>query len=194
MSALRCFVAIPLDARCRQWAVKAHSLFEELAPDWSDEKWVATSNLHVTVLFLGQIAEGALPDLATDIASEISGHGTFSLTLSRLTARPGVRRARMLWAACTDDDGGFTDLARAVKRGSARSVTDGDGREQVPHVTLCRARDRRAIAEGVIEQVNDVLCPSRPTMSVPSVSLFTSRLAPRGPEYQQIATWRLRGE
>ncbi len=194
MSEVRCFVGIPLDEQAVNWVARAHALLVDRAPGWSDEKWVTPSNLHVTVRFLGSIPSDQLPELESRIAVAADGLCSFDLALSAVVARPSSRRCRMLWAACEDASGGFADLAAAVRRGSEGTGPEGDGRVQVPHVTLCRARRVRAMSDEVIMQVNGVLDGSRPTMSVPSFSLFTSRLAPRGPEYQQIATWRLRGE
>jgi len=194
VSTLRCFVGIPLDAEAAQWASEARRLIEELAPGWVSEKWVPVRNLHVTLQFLGAVEEAALAPLEIAIGNETAGLSAFTLELTGVAARPSPRRSRMLWGACTDTDGGFSRVVRAVERGSARLGIGGDMREQAPHITLCRARTRRSIPDVVIAQVNEALGESRRSMSVPSYSLFTSRLAPRGPEYQQIATWRLRGE
>jgi 2'-5' RNA ligase len=194
VSSLRCFVGIPLDDGARSWCAQAQELLAAAAPGWAHEKWVDASNLHVTVRFLGQIDEEKLPTMADGIGASLRHLGVFDLEITRVAARPSPRRVRLLWAACSDPSGGFAYLARAVTGATKDFVAIADEREPVPHVTLCRARGHRTISADVLSQVNGVLEETSPTMSVPSVSLFSSRLAPRGPEYQQIATWRLRGE
>lgn len=194
MSEVRCFLGIPLDDEAIQWVARARVLLLQSAPAWSGEKWVTPSNLHVTVRFVGAIPEAELRALSDRFAVVAEGLGAFELGLSAVVARPSPYRCRMLWASCEDASGGFADLAGAVMLGSEGHVHHAEKRVQVPHVTLCRARGHRSIADEAIEQVNGVLDRRRTTMSVPSFSLFSSRLAPRGPEYQQIVTWRLRGE
>jgi len=151
-------------------------------------------NLHVTVRFLGDIESQILAETTDVLGSHVETVPRFSLEVSEVVARPNARRCRMLWAACQDSSGGFSALVGAVETACASLGIEGDPKTQVPHITLARARKHRSIAGGALERVNDAVGPTRPTMSVPSVSLFVSRLAPRGPEYETVATWRLWGE
>jgi len=194
VSGTRCFIGLALDATAREWMVAARTRVIAEAPEWADEKWVKESNLHVTVRFLGNIADQDLPMLIERLGCELRDVPRFTLGVLGVVAKPNRRRCRMLWTSCTDSSGGFSALNAAINVACSAEGVPGDERPQTPHVTLCRARRNKTIPSGVLERVNASLESARLAMSEPSVSLFTSRLAPRGPEYEAIATWCLRGE
>lgn len=191
---MRCFVGIALEPVLREQVVSTARMLNDSDPSWQSEKWVAEENLHVTVRFLGEVEEDALAGLVHAVGCEIDACAPFELRAHRIVARPSGGRCRMLWLGCDDPLGSFRALAAAVARATAIAGAEGDSRVQTPHVTLCRARRPKRFAASALLHVNDVLSGEPIKMSVAAVSLFSSRLAPRGPEYRIVTTWRLRGE
>lgn len=194
MSGLRCFVGVPLPACIADPVLRACSAVKRTDRSWSDEKWVAPENLHLTLEFLGTLPESSLPDLRAALGAAVVVLPRFELPFSGLAAAPGSRRARMLWATFLDPDGACARLAEAIERAALPFGVEAETRAFRPHVTLCRARRPHAVSDQALLAATDALEGAPEFMSVPSVSLFSSRLTPRGPIYTEIDTWRMRGD
>jgi RNA 2',3'-cyclic 3'-phosphodiesterase len=105
---------------------------------------IGPEKLHLTLKFLGNVAEDDLSRVAQALEPLRERHEPFEVSISGFGAFPSERKARILWAGV----GEGSEPLRAV----ALSVEDllepaGFGREQrpyVPHLTLGRARGRQA--------------------------------------------------
>jgi RNA 2',3'-cyclic 3'-phosphodiesterase len=105
---------------------------------------IGPEKLHLTLKFLGNVAEDDLSRVAQALEPLRQRHEPFEVSISGFGAFPSERKARILWAGV----GEGSEPLRAV----ALSVEDllepaGFGREQrpyVPHLTLSRARGRQA--------------------------------------------------
>ena len=109
---------------------------------------IGPEKLHLTLKFLGNVAEDDLNRVAQALKPLRERHEPFEVSTSGFGAFPSERKARILWAGV----GEGSEPLRAV----ALSVEDllepaGFGREQrpyVPHLTLGRARGRQAKLDG----------------------------------------------
>jgi 2'-5' RNA ligase len=109
---------------------------------------IGPEKLHLTLKFLGNVAEDDLSRVAQALEPLRGRHEPFEVSISGFGAFPSERKARILWAGV----GEGSEPLRAV----ALSVEDllepaGFGREQrpyVPHLTLGRARGRQAKLDG----------------------------------------------
>jgi RNA 2',3'-cyclic 3'-phosphodiesterase len=109
---------------------------------------IGPEKLHLTLKFLGNVAEDDLSRVAQALEPLRERHEPFEVSISGFGAFPSERKARILWAGV----GEGSEPLRAV----ALSVEDllepaGFGREQrpyVPHLTLGRARGRQAKLDG----------------------------------------------
>ena len=105
---------------------------------------IGREKLHLTLKFLGNVAEDDLIRVEQALEQLRGRHEPFEVSTAGFGAFPSERKARILWAGV----GEGSEPLRAV----ALSVEDllepaGFGREQrpyVPHLTLGRARGRQA--------------------------------------------------
>lgn len=194
MSQVRCFVGIPLPACIADPLVGACLALREADPAWRDEKWILPENLHITVKFLGMIDEEALPSLQEAIGTAVGPISEFELPFAGIHAHPNARRCRMLWASFFDPADACAALAESVQRAALGFGVEPETRAFRAHATLCRARRPKPVSEQGMDAAADALEAVPELMSVPSASLFTSRLTPRGPIYTEIGAWRLRGD
>ena len=105
---------------------------------------IGPEKLHLTLKFLGNVAEDDLSRVAQALEPLRGRHKPFEVSTSGFGGFPSERKARILWAGI----GEGSEPLRAV----AQSVEDllepaGFGREErpyVPHLTLGRARGRQA--------------------------------------------------
>lgn len=135
---VRSFVAVPLpeDLRARIAAVA-----EELAPELPGVKWSRkVENLHVTIKFLGQVAEDKLAALGIELAQALAPLPRFRLELRRMGAFPSPRHASVLWAWADDVERGLAAVAAAVEDVGERLGFERDRRTFTGHVTMGRAQ------------------------------------------------------
>src|SRR4051794_27596313 len=94
MSRTRTFVAIELSKPIRDRLI---SLQESLATGASDVKWVDRENLHVTLLFLGEVDDRELPAVCRAVQEALAEQAAFSMTVAGAGCFPNPRRPHILW-------------------------------------------------------------------------------------------------
>ncbi len=188
----RCFLAVGVHgALGRALAAVADDLRSDV-PDWAQEKWVRPENLHVTLRFFGALEQDRLHAVMRAIAVTAPSVPSFQLPLKRLEASPSTRRCRVIWAAYDDESDHF---ARAVDTFDSAACgaanLEPESRPPRPHVTLCRSRRPRPISGHHLARATAHLRAVAPVMSVPTVTLYASRLRPDGPTYEVVGSWIL---
>jgi 2'-5' RNA ligase len=155
----------------------------------SDVAWVAETNLHVTLKFLGRI-EDARVDLIVEALGAVAARTpAFDLGVRGLGAFPTPGRPRVVWvglepaaplaALAGDLDGALAAL------GFARET-----RSFAAHVTLGRVRETRRNPALAAALAGPADCGR---LSVSRLSLMRSELHPRGARYTELASVVLSG-
>ena len=131
---MRCFVAFDLPRPVR------NHLSNVVAPlrDRYDIRWVPPEQMHLTVLFAGELHEDGVDALAAEVAQ--GAPEPVSLALEPFGVFPPKGVPRVVWAGL----GGDVDVVRATKeRFEAAAEPLGVPREKrafTPHVTLGRVK------------------------------------------------------
>src|SRR5438270_4052804 len=94
MARLRTFVAIDLGKGLR---ARLASLQETLAKHASEVKWVEEENLHLTLLFLGEVDFRDVPKVCQAVETAAGNHAAFLLKVAGVGAFPNLNRPRTLW-------------------------------------------------------------------------------------------------
>lgn len=191
---MRCFVGIAVGSDVAACVGAMRSAISQRDPRWNAQKWVRDSNLHITVRFIGELGESTVGEVNDRLAAATITVAPFALTATRLSARRSPHHAGLLWVDFDDPTRRFEVLVRTVDEVCDATGVAYDSRPQRPHLTVCRTRAPLALGAGALGAANAVLSEAGVIVSVPVVSLFISRLAPGGPEYRTVGTWRLRGE
>ena len=190
---MRLFVAIEIEAAV---AHEIAALEEELrrrvaalAPR-SRITWVPAERLHLTVRFIGEVDERRAAELAQALQPVLSTE-PFDLIVSGVGAFPGSGPARVMWVGLA---GGLEALQAVEQEVSARLAQFGVPREDRayrPHLTLARVRDAGGLrAKPLIEGFERrEFGRSR----VEAITLFLSRLSPKGPTYVALQRTSLGG-
>ncbi len=137
--------------------------------------------LHVTVVFLGNVVDAAIAELAADMASVTAREPAFALEL--VNARPAPeRRPRMLWAVLETSEQ-LARLSRSLHEAARHAAPDrAKPLRGSPHITL--ARYRRALPE--LEAME--LSPMERRFDVTELHLVRSFLSPKGARYETVST------
>ena len=144
MSRTRTFIAVELDDTIRDRLV---SLQESLARVVTDVKWVERENLHVTLLFLGEVDDRELPKVCRIVQDELTEHAPFSLSVEHLGCFGNARRPRTLWVGVGDGAEELVAIHDALEIPMQDLGYRREERRFQPHITLGRVKGDRASDE-----------------------------------------------
>lgn len=142
--------------------------------------WVPPERLHVTLAFLGEVADPEPYGAA--LADAVAGTAPFSLRVAGGGAFPRPRRARVLWAGVEGEVDALVSLARVARRTARQCRIDVERAPYVPHVTVARIRARDVDATDAVAALDTV---SGEPWTVAEVVLMRSVLGPT-PSYEPI--------
>lgn len=179
---LRLFVGLPLSSDIAD-------RLDRLAAGIPNARWVDSANLHVTLRFIGEVAEGVAHDIhealerirAPAFAVEVGGLGAFESGRRPHTLWVGVERAPAL-----------THLRDKVESAVVRAGLAPEPRRFAPHVTIARLKD--APARRVSEFLAGHGLFRAGTLQADRFVLFSSRLGHGGPVYTAEAEYPLEGQ
>ncbi len=167
------------------------SLQETLARTEAEVKWVERENLHVTLLFLGEVDERDLPAVCKAVADVAGRTLAFPMSVERASCFGSPRRPRTLWAGVGEGTQALCTLHDALEPPLMElGCYRREDRQYTPHITLGRVRSDRpadklaaALAKNAGWQGGETL--------VREVHVMGSELTPQGPVYTVLSRARL---
>jgi len=173
---MRLFIAVPLNDE-----IKEH--LRALQAKIAYAKVTLVRDFHLTLKFLGEVAESRLDDIKLAL-----GHVNirpFVLSLSDIGFFPSQKKARVIWVG-NEPKENITELQKKIDD-SMLSIGFKREKRFHPHITLARVKyiaDRERFCESTGEiKAEKITCP------VSSFDLIKSTLTPSGPEYKVIKTF-----
>jgi 2'-5' RNA ligase len=188
MARVRTFLGIDLGAKIRDHLV---SLQEDLGTIASDVKWVEPENLHLTLLFLGEVEQREVLDICRAAQKAVADFQVFSMSVEGAGCFPNPRRPRTLWVgvgAGSEEVCAVHDAIEAplLDMGSYRRETRG----YVPHVTLGRVRGDRPNDE-LAKALTKHQAWSAGEVLVGELQVMSSELTRDGPVYTVLGRAKL---
>lgn len=181
---MRLFVAINLPAETRD-AIYADA--EPLRAASRGVRWVASSALHVTVKFLGEQDDRALPDIKAALAPLATAHAALRVATTALGAFPNFRRPRVVWLGMTGE-AAMRALALDVDRALVPLGIPAESRPFQAHLTLGRVKGELAHGDATALAAAAARTPASRTFPVQAVDLMRSELGPGGSRYSVMAS------
>ena len=151
--------------------------------------WVTPDRMHITVRFVGDADADRARAISSALAVPLDA-SRFALTLEEAGAFPVRGAPRALWLAVSDS--GVAALRAVEAEVSARLAAAGIPRESrafSPHLTLARVREPGGLRGSVVQ---GLAAPAHPGELVEAITLFESRLSPKGPAYTALQHTPLR--
>jgi RNA 2',3'-cyclic 3'-phosphodiesterase len=185
---LRLFFAVELAPAVRAAASAAGRRLARALDDAGglDVRWIPEDNLHVTLRFLGEVDASRLGALH-EVAIAPCGVTPFTIRVGGFGMFPPSGAPRVIWMGIMSGADGLRALHADL---SARLLPLGfepERRAFSPHVTMARFRQRpprgawqvarRAVAAQAVDAG---------AAPVEAVTLFRSRLSPRGAAYESV--------
>ncbi len=186
---MRLFVAVtPPQAALAELDAAAAAL----RADWPGLRWAGLDKWHVTLAFLGEVADERLADLRTRLARASGRHHALRLSIGRGGAFPSPAKARVLCAHIHGDPQAMSDLRRLAESVAAAARRAGapppdEGRRYRPHVTLARSKQPADLGP-LVAALGDF---SGMAWDATTVELIKSQTGPLT-KYEAIGNWPLR--
>ncbi len=148
-------------------------------------RWVDADNLHLTLRFLGDTDEQALPRLTDGLDAIGAQHRGFPLTVAGIGCFPNLRRPRVVWAGLEDPQEKLGPLQEDVEGMVQGLDWPAESRPFRPHLTLGRVREgkgrgHRPLADPWTEE------PPARSFEVDSLELIESVLGRGGARYTSL--------
>jgi RNA 2',3'-cyclic 3'-phosphodiesterase len=188
MTRIRTFIAIDVDKPVHNRLIE---LQETLANSGTDVKWVEPDNLHLTLLFLGEVEDKQLHQVCRAIADVSSKHSPFTLSLEKVGCFPNLRRPRILWAGVGE---GLQEVVKLHDDLEEPLLDMGcyrrEERDYTPHLTLGRLK-----GDNVTAKLNELIAKNQGwtggQSTIREVLVMSSTLRGDGPEYTVMARAKL---
>jgi RNA 2',3'-cyclic 3'-phosphodiesterase len=104
---------------------------------------VSQEKIHLTLKFLGDVAEQDLGTIEKALRPLGEGHEPFEVSTSDFGAFPSEQKARILWAGIEQGSDHLRTIAEEVENLLSPAGFERENRPYLPHLTLGRARARR---------------------------------------------------
>lgn len=184
---VRCFVALDLPVPVCNYLAGLRVHFGRMG----QVRWVPAEQLHVTLLFAGELPEGQLPGLRAAVAAAPLPH--LELHLTGLGHFPPRGEPRVLWAGLGGELAALAALHEHLAGVGEPLGVPRDDRPFTPHVTLGRVKSPFG-AMALIRKCEEVGATLRPKPFRPvALSLYASELRPAGPVHTPLLQRKLPG-
>ena len=183
---MRLFIAVDLDAEARAAIAAEQRRLGEAAGSPADRslRWVRAEQIHLTLVFLGEIADARAPAIV-DVIERPVRQRPFDLTFAGIGVFPPRAAARVLWLGTVEGAEALAALERELATRIGRCGIVLEERPFRPHLTLARWR------EGWPADRTRLLAAARPDaiarVRVDHATLYQSRLSSAGPSYTALA-------
>jgi len=183
MARIRTFIAVDLAAGVKE---RLTALQEQLGRSGSGVKWTRAENLHLTLLFLGEVDELDVVAICRLVQQRARRHAPFALEVAGLGAFPNLRRPKVLWAGIAEGVADLCALHADLETGLLElGCYRREDREYTPHLTLGRlSHDDRADEWAPI--LTKHIDWRGGTSPVDEVLVMASEMRNGGPEYSVL--------
>lgn len=178
---MRLFVALEIPAEVRK---NLAALLDSLRAISREPKWVRPENLHVTLKFLGEVADAKISTVRTALAG-IRSEEPVSLAFCGLGFFPNAKRPRVFWVGI-ETSANLKKLATDMEAAMEQCGIPRETREFSPHLTLARF-ERPNLAENLRSVIVENSQREFGKLQTNEFHLIQSRLKPSGAEYTTIA-------
>ena len=184
---MRLFIAINLPETVK---LRLAGALDALATHDIPARWVAADALHITLKFLGELADSRVPAVGGALAAAAQGIPPFDVELGDLGAFPSLARPSILWVGARAG-AALGELHQRVERAFIPLGFEAEPRKFHPHVTVARVnKDGRIRDRSVMDRMRaqfDYTAVFRAT----SVDLMQSRLGRDRARYEIIEQMEL---
>lgn len=183
---IRAFIAIDLDDRVIE---KVYNVIGILKSRITDIRWVKRENLHLTLKFLGNIAESQVEPIGAALRHPLGLFSPCAISAKGLGVFPDFRRPKILWVGLTGNR--LVQLAAEIESALMPLGFTPENRAFTPHLTIGRWREGSRPAKNLRQEIDNLNDFEFGACTVRQIVLFQSVLKPEGASYSELRTIQL---
>jgi 2'-5' RNA ligase len=188
MARLRTFIAVDVGKAIRDRCV---AMQEVLARSGAEIKWVEPENIHVSLLFLGEVNERDIHELCLAVGDSCAEVEAFRMSVETVGCFPNPRRPRVVWAGIGEGKQELVALHDALEGPLLElGCYRREDRPYTPHVTLGRVK-ANSTSDGLATAISRQSGWQGGEIDVREVHVLSSELRPGGPVYTVLSRAKL---
>jgi len=177
---IRCFIAIVLDERTKRQLSRVQTAIRSTG---IHAGWPSAQNFHLTLKFLGNISEQAVPCIKTKLSEAVAEKARFKITFNRLGVFPNARHPKVIWIGPDKINPEIVALQQDIDSNLNRCHPFVKEKRFSPHITLSRVR--HYAKAGTLNKALDVKTGAI-EIPVNQVHLIESRLYSSGAVHSSL--------
>ncbi len=187
---MRLFIAVEIPEPVRREVARRVAGLRERLPQ---ARWVDPEKVHLTLVFLGEVAEDRLPGLSARLREALARYPPLPMRLSGAGTFPPGRPARVAWLGLEAPEELGSLQADAVQAAVETIGHEPEDRPYRPHVTLARCPSpwKRDAIEKLVAAFPGTI--GQPWVA-DRVVLMESKLSPKGARYRVAEEFPLEGD
>ena len=194
MEQVRSFIAIELPDEVKAGLSQLQAQLKLGKP--SSVKWVDPYSIHLTIKFLGNIAEDRIPAITRAIEEATKGLSSFQLKVTGLGVFPNLKRVQVAWVGIGGEVDKLAQLQQRIESSLTPLGFTAETRPFTPHLTLARLRDQASADERqrMGQLIASTSFKAAYFIKVASINLMRSQLTREGAIYSRLSSVGLRKE
>ena len=184
----RCFVAVEIPDELKILIDEYISSLKKISPDI---KWIKAKNLHVTIKFLGEIPQGLLSKVQSELSGISNVVKPFEMSVGDAGFFPNQFKPRVIWLGMqNDNNNSLFKLHKWIDEKLEPLGFEREKRRFSPHLTLGRIKlpaNHQSLTEYINQHKFQIY-----KINVSDVVLMKSILKPGGVEYSKIKDYSLK--
>ncbi len=192
MQRIRAFIAVELASSVTS---RARALIERLKTPGVDVNWVQPTQMHLTLKFLGNVADVDIPDICRVLNVAVAEVEPFEILCRGMGGFPNSADARTLWIGIEHGQEELRELQAAVDNAFKKELGFAkEARGFTPHLTIGRVKG--GTPEGMQELAAKLAEHAHYDADLSVVEeavVFASFLGRTGPTYEALAHCSLVG-
>ncbi|NNG07337.1 MAG: RNA 2',3'-cyclic phosphodiesterase [Desulfobacteraceae bacterium] len=188
---IRSFLAFELPLEIKNIVARVSG---ELRQSTLNARWVKVDNIHLTLVFMGNIETEDIPAMGKGVQDVCQTHSPFDISLKGVGCFPNKHKPRVVWLGLDGDLEQMSTFRDALQKHLASFGIEEEKRKFKPHLTLGRFRKPKKMdvqQDQALSKHEDV---SSSVCSLEELILFKSDLKPTGAVYTKLEAWPLTGD
>ena len=173
----RVFIAIPIGTAIKPVLPLLKSKFNR---NYDNIKWIRLENIHLTLIFVGNISINYIPILIQSLKENII-QNSFKMVIESTGTFSSSHSQKVLWLGIKRGADELMSLHIQIKKILKVIIDNNSKKTFIPHVTIGKILNN-FVKIDVLPFLNTVYSPIE--LSVNSICLYESKLFPEGAKYR----------
>ena len=157
----------------------------------AEASWTRPEGIHLTLKFLGEMAEERIGEVTAALVQAAKGQRRFRLAVAGTGVFPSEKNPRVVWVGVSGELDRLMGIQLRVEEHLVRLGFQQEDRRFTPHLTLGRIKQLPSRGSWIpaLQSTRDI---SLPGFEVAAISLVKSELKKTGAVYTEIERVELR--